>query len=322
MAGSRLGRGLDSLLSSHRSAIAQREQNFENENSSMVGEIAYDNISSNIDSKNQIKLIFINDLIPSVYQPRKNFNEDNLEELSLSIQEHGLLEPLVVKRSETVGKYEIICGERRFRAAKLAALDRLPCVITDVADKNAYAIALIENIQREDLNPIEEANALNLMINECNLTQEDLAKTLGKPRATIANYLRLNNLNDEVKKLVSSKEISMGHAKVLLALDNDIQIKVANVVVDKGLSVRQTENYIKALKSEDPKKSEVESRQPALFNKFSEILNNKLKGAKVKFVSQGDGKGKVTFSFKNNEELTRVLQFLGITDVSDLNDKE
>ena len=185
-----LGRGLNALLSESK-ARAQREENI----------LLSQQREFKTELKNTVLNLKLDCLIPSPYQPRQNFDSEALNELALSIKEHGLLEPLLVK-SKDDGKYEIICGERRYRAAKIAGLSEVPCLVRDVLEKNAYAIALIENIQRKDLNPLEQASALLQMMKECSLTQEDLAKTLGKSRSSVTNILRLNQLNENVKKFL------------------------------------------------------------------------------------------------------------------------
>ena len=238
-----LGRGLDSLLS--ESKKNREEKVRENEVSQPLNTISQDILTS---EKNKIVELPISILKPSIYQPRKNFDKESLEELSLSIKEHGLLEPLLVKKSDE-DKYEIICGERRYRACKLANLGNVPCLIRDDLGDNGYAVALIENIQREDLNPLEMAQAFNLMLEECKLSQEDLAKTLGKSRSSIANIVRLNNLQEDVKKMILANQIDLGHAKVLLSLDDpNLQLKAALYVIKKSLSVRQTEQLVKNIK--------------------------------------------------------------------------
>lgn len=253
----------------------------------------------------------IDALTTSTYQPRKSFDEESLNELAESIREHGLLEPLLVKKNED--KYEIICGERRFRAAKIAGLATIPCLVRDVLAQDAYAIALIENIQREDLNPLEYANALMQMQKECEMTQEDLAKTLGKSRTSITNYLRLNNLDESVKKALSENLIDMGHAKVILGLDPELQATACEVVVKKELSVRQTEIYVRSLKSGDGEEgSAPKIEQPVLFKEYEKSLSDLLDGAKVKFVLSNENKGKVTLSYSSQQQLDKIIQVLGL----------
>lgn len=303
-----LGRGLDSLLS--ESKKNREEKVRENEVSQPLNNISQDILTS---EKNKIVELPISILKPSIYQPRKNFDKESLEELSLSIKEHGLLEPLLVKKSDE-DKYEIICGERRYRACKLANLGKVPCLIRDDLGDNGYAVALIENIQREDLNPLEMAQAFNLMLEECKLSQEDLAKTLGKSRSSIANIVRLNNLQEDVKKMILANQIDLGHAKVLLSLeDPNLQLKAALYVIKKSLSVRQTEQLVKNIKLNNSEDLESTSTKEKVENNFcglEEELNKKFSGIKFKFKATSEEKGKITLSYSSKEQLDNLLAFL------------
>lgn len=303
-----LGRGLDSLLS--ESKKNREEKVRENEVSQPLNTISQDILTS---EKNKIVELPISILKPSIYQPRKNFDKESLEELSLSIKEHGLLEPLLVKKSDE-DKYEIICGERRYRACKLANLGNVPCLIRDDLGDNGYAVALIENIQREDLNPLEMAQAFNLMLEECKLSQEDLAKTLGKSRSSIANIVRLNNLQEDVKKMILANQIDLGHAKVLLSLDDpNLQLKAALYVIKKSLSVRQTEQLVKNIKLNNSEDLESTSTKEKVENNFcglEEELNKKFSGIKFKFKATSEEKGKITLSYSSKEQLDNLLAFL------------
>lgn len=302
-----LGRGLDSLLS--ESKKNREEKVRENEVSQPLNTISQDIFTS---EKNKIVELPISILKPSIYQPRKNFDKESLEELSLSIKEHGLLEPLLVKKSDE-DKYEIICGERRYRACKLANLENVPCLIRDDLGDNGYAVALIENIQREDLNPLEMAQAFNLMLEECKLSQEDLAKTLGKSRSSIANIVRLNNLQEDVKKMILANQIDLGHAKVLLSLDDpNLQLKAALYVIKKSLSVRQTEQLVKNIKLNNTEELEPTSTKEKVENNFGgleEELNQKFSGIKFKFKATSEEKGKITLSYSSKEQLDNLLAF-------------
>ena len=303
-----LGRGLDSLLS--ESKKNREEKVRENEVSQPLNNISQDILTS---EKNKIVELPISILKPSIYQPRKTFDKESLEELSLSIKEHGLLEPLLVKKSDE-DKYEIICGERRYRACKLANLGNVPCLIRDDLGDNGYAVALIENIQREDLNPLEMAQAFNLMLEECKLSQEDLAKTLGKSRSSIANIVRLNNLQEDVKKMILANQIDLGHAKVLLSLDDpNLQLKAALYVIKKSLSVRQTEQLVKNIKLNNTEELEPTSTKEKVENNFGgleEELNQKFSGIKFKFKATSEEKGKITLSYSSKEQLDNLLAFL------------
>ena len=298
-----LGRGLNALLSESK-ARAQREENI----------LLSQQREFKTELKNTVLNLKLENLIPSPYQPRQNFDSEALNELALSIKEHGLLEPLLVKSKED-GKYEIICGERRYRAAKIAGLTEVPCLVRDVLEKNAYAIALIENIQRKDLNPLEQASALLQMMKECSLTQEELAKTLGKSRSSVTNILRLNQLSENVKKLLFDGSIEMGHAKAILSLDSELQEKAAKIVVSKGLNVRQTEAFIKELKDESEQDSgttKTKFEKSAMFKDWEKALNSSLQGALVKFTPQSNEKGKVVLSYKNKEQLEAIIKLLGV----------
>ena len=303
-----LGRGLDSLLS--ESKKNREEKVRENEVSQPLNTISQDILTS---EKNKIVELPISILKPSIYQPRKNFDKESLEELSLSIKEHGLFETLLVKKSDE-DKYEIICGERRYRACKLANLENVPCLIRDDLGDNGYAVALIENIQREDLNPLEMAQAFNLMLEECKLSQEDLAKTLGKSRSSIANIVRLNNLQEDVKKMILANQIDLGHAKVLLSLDDpNLQLKAALYVIKKSLSVRQTEQLVKNIKLNNTEELEPTSTKEKVENNFGgleEELNQKFSGIKFKFKATSEEKGKITLSYSSKEQLDNLLAFL------------
>ena len=198
---------------------------------------------------------------------------------------------------------------------KLPVFSEVPCLVRDVLEKNAYAIALIENIQRKDLNPLEQASALLQMMKECSLTQEDLAKTLGKSRSSVTNILRLNQLNENVKKFLLDGSIEMGHAKAILSLDSELQEKAAKIVVSKGLNVRQTEAFIKELKDESDKdlgSSKAKFEKSAMYKDWEKALNSSLHGALVKFTPQSNEKGKVVLSYKSKEQLEAIIKLFGV----------
>ena len=222
-----LGRGLDALLATSQSS-AQKEQDAAEVNS----------------TNGELSKLPIEYLVPGKYQPRKDMSPEALEELASSIRAQGIIQPIVVRKVDE-HRYEIIAGERRWRASQLAQLDEVPCLVKNVPDEAAVAIALIENIQREDLNAMEEAQALDRLMNEFALTHQEVAEAVGKSRTTVTNLLRLNNLNDDVKLLVEHGDIEMGHARALLALEGDTQSETAQVVSGKGLTVRDTEKLVK-----------------------------------------------------------------------------
>lgn len=275
---------------------------------------------------NVVHDLSIDKLRPSQYQPRTNFDEKAILELSESIATHGLLEPLLVKK---VGGdiYEIICGERRFRAAKAAKLESVPCLIRDVSDDKGYAIALIENLQREDLNPVEMAIAIDQMMQECNMTQDDVAKNIGKSRSTVANLLRVLKLEDEPLSCLRANKIDLGHAKLLLSLSGSHQVEACRTIIKKALSVRGTEAYIKELQQKQDKKdkashSDIEKSKKSedlyleLLSKLEKSVSDRLGGCKAKFKHQHDGKGSLVLSYSSQDELSKIIKALGLSVVS------
>lgn len=280
-----LGRGLDALL----------------------GDVSQDESNLN-DSLQHFPLDMIQ---PGKYQPRMDMSQESLEELADSIRSQGLVQPIVVRPIDG-GHYEIIAGERRWRASKLAGLESVPVLIKDVSDRNAIAMALIENIQRENLNPMEEANALHRLREEFELTHQQTAEAVGKSRATISNLLRLRNLNDDVKKLLENCDLEMGHARTLLALEGESQSEAALQIVEKGLSVRETEQLIRRLlKPSSADKQEVP--QPSLeeIERIEQRIADKLgKGFSIKH--RPNGKGKLVFDYSNVDELKRLIKQIGV----------
>ncbi|MDI1471761.1 MAG: ParB/RepB/Spo0J family partition protein [Thermodesulfovibrio sp.] len=245
--------------------------------------------------------IEIERIIPGTSQPRTDFNEEALKELAQSIKEKGIIQPIVVSRVGD-GTFRIIAGERRWRASKIAGLERIPAVIKDVSPVEAIEIALIENIQREDLDPVETASAFDKLIREFNLTQEELSTRVGKDRATIANYLRILKLPDEVKHYLKQGTITMGHAKAILSIeDTQRQIEIANIVARKSLSVRQTEELVK--KTDKPKRLK---EKLADIEELEERLTSEL-GFKVKILHKGK-KGKLEIFYNSLDELDGILQ--------------
>lgn len=309
MAGLNRSRGLDFLLSGNKikeqTESEVKVDTSEKENSSVILPV----------DENSVVLLPIEKLKASVYQPRKAFDEEKLNELASSIKEHGLLEPLLVKKSQD-DLYEIICGERRYRACKLVNLSSIPCLIRDDLELNGYAVALIENIQREDLNPVEMANAFSLMLNEFNLTQEELAKTLGKSRSSVTNILRINNLHDEIKNMIVDGQIDLGHAKVILSLeDKELQLKAAQYVVKNSLTVRQTEKLVSDIKEngleDNTTKSKKSYKNPS-FNEWEKNIGNVLSGVKVKFNASNEDKGKITLSYTSKDQLELFLALFSL----------
>lgn len=242
------------------------------------------------------------------YQPRRDMSSDGLEELAASIRSQGVIEPIVV-RAITTGKYEIIAGERRWRAARMAGLDSVPAVVREVSDEDAIAMALIENIQREDLNPVEEAVALQRLQKEFELTQQEVADIVGKKRATVANLMRLLNLTSEVRRMLEHGDIEMGHARAMLTLEGADQIRIAQEVVAKGLNVRQAEALVKnhALRG-----SQAPATKPpvdANIRKLEDTLAARI-GAPVAIKHGAQGKGSLVISYNSLDELDGILDHL------------
>lgn len=246
----------------------------------------------------------------SPFQPRSNFNEEALQELADSIRAQGVVQPIVVRpRPGKAGRYELIAGERRWRAAQLAGLHEVPAVIReDVDDQAAMAMALIENIQRQALNPMDEAVALNRLIDEFGLTHEQTADAVGRSRAAVSNMLRLLNLEAGVKALLADGKIEMGHARALLGLSGGAQFKAAKDVADKGLSVRETERLVKKLANPVSSAKTPQSKDPDT-QRLENDLSEKL-GAKVQFQIGKKGKGKVVIEYNSLDELEGILSHI------------
>lgn len=243
----------------------------------------------------------------SRYQPRADFNEEALQELADSIRAQGVIQPVVVRPLEgQPNRYELIAGERRWRAAQLAGLHEVPAVIREVDDQAAMAMALIENIQRQALNPIEEAVALNRLIGEFGLTHEETAEAVGRSRAAVSNMLRLLNLEPEVKTQVEQRQLEMGHARALLGLRGADQIRAARHVIDKGLSVRETERLVKKQNEPAGKTSPTAHGLDPDTQRLQDELSEKL-GAKVQFQTAKGGKGKLIIQFNSLDELDGIL---------------
>lgn len=242
----------------------------------------------------------------SQYQPRQNFDEEALQELADSIRAQGLVQPIVVRAHKTLsGHYELIAGERRWRACQLAGLHEIPAVIKEADDQAVMAMSLIENIQRQALNPIEEAVALNRLIDEFGLTHEQTAEAVGRSRAAVSNMLRLLNLEGGVRAMLEQGELEMGHARALLSLRGSAQFKAAQNVAKKGLSVRETEHLVKKLNNPKDEPSAVSIKDPDT-QRLESDLSEKL-GAKVQFQSNKAGKGKLVVHYNSMDELDGIL---------------
>ena len=285
-----LGRGLDALLTPNNKAPVKSDDKEQVESSPKDGDL---------------RKLAVDKLSPGKYQPRKDMSDAALEELSLSIQSQGIIQPIVVRPLDgSEEEYEIIAGERRWRAAKLAQLAEVPCLIKDVPDESAVAIALIENIQREDLNAMEEAIALERLLTEFDLTHQEVAIAVGKSRTTVTNLLRLNKLHDEVKTFLENGDIEMGHARALLALENDLQAEAAGIVATKELTVRETEALIKKIQNPENKQKTTEKDQDSI--NIEKDLTEKL-GLKVTVSHNKKGKGKLVISYSELAELENLL---------------
>lgn len=247
---------------------------------------------------------------PNRKQPRKNFDEDALQELSDSIRQFGLIQPILVQ--DRKDHYEIIAGERRWRAAKMAGLKEVPVIIRDYTEREIMEISLIENIQREDLNPIEEAMAYKRLLTEFNMKQDEVAERVSKSRVAVTNSIRLLKLSEKVQQMVIDDMISTGHARALLAVeDADEQLNLAQKVFDEKLSVREVEKLVKNLhKPEKTKKKTEDKTMEAIYQDIEEKLKQKL-STKVTVTSKGDGAGKIEIEFYNHEDLDRLLDMMG-----------
>ena len=239
------------------------------------------------------------------YQPRRDMHQESLEELAASIKAQGVMQPIVI-RSVSAGRYEIIAGERRWRASQLAGLSEIPAVIREVSDEDAIAMALIENIQRENLNPIEEAIALKRLQEEFELTQQEVADAVGKSRVTVANLLRLISLTPDVKKMLEHGDLEMGHARALLSLNDQKQIDAARQVVQKGMTVRQTEALVRNLLKDHQPKGSKNPKLDANIHSLEDMLGKRL-GAAVTIQHGNKGKGKLVIKYNSLDELDGIL---------------
>lgn len=275
----------------------------------------YDNINNSSQKKevNNFINIDINLIEANVNQPRKYFDEDNIISLSESIKNHGIIQPLIV--SEINNKYLIVAGERRYRAAKHLGLSELPCIIIEKSDEEILEISLIENIQREDLNPIEEARAFKNLIDNFNITQETLSKKLSVSRSSVTNKLRLLKLCSVVQDYILNEEISEGHAKILVSIkDEQLQIEIANKIIDENLNVRQTEKLIQMLNKEDsiPKEEFIKTNDPYIMNLKNQLEN--YFGTKVS-INNKKNKGNIQIEYYSAEDLNRILSLISLKDL-------
>ncbi|MBD1388129.1 ParB/RepB/Spo0J family partition protein [Neiella sp. HB171785] len=287
-----LGMGLEALLSNSQAA---RDKTVDHQEP--------DGTPPSPESTNELKKLPIELLRPGKYQPRKDMSAEALEELASSIQAQGIIQPIVV-RPVSDGDYEIIAGERRWRAAQQSGLDVVPCLVKEVEDNAAVAIALIENIQREDLNAMEEAIALDRLMNEFELTHQQVAEAVGKSRTTVTNLLRLNSLCEPVKTMLEHGDLDMGHARALLALEGEVQVEAGRTVTAKALSVRETEKLVKKLltPAKPAKTKTIDPNVEALQTALGERL-----GANVAISCNDKGKGKLVINYSSLDELDGIL---------------
>ncbi|UKA10189.1 ParB/RepB/Spo0J family partition protein [Photobacterium damselae] len=287
-----LGKGLDALFATSSVALAKQQAA---------------NQAQTLSNDGALRELAVSQLQSGKYQPRKDMADEALAELTESIRAQGIIQPIIV-RELTNSHFEIIAGERRWRAARQAGLKQVPCIVKSVDDRATMAIALIENIQREDLNVMEEAQALERLQSEFSLTHQQLAQAVGKSRTAVSNLLRLNQLATEVKHLVETKLIEMGHARALLALPTEQQLAIAQLVVSKALTVRETEALVK--KQLEPQiEAKKVTKNPAV-----EAIENRLSeqfGTPVAISKQKNGKGKIVISFDQDHELQQILDKIG-----------
>lgn len=298
-----LGKGLDAL-------IPETGRDAEKSNSENEIEVVKEVIKEVI---KEVDTVDINKIEPNKFQPRKFFNEDSMQELADSIKQHGLIEPLIVQKNEE-DFYSIIAGERRWRAAKIAGLKNVPVIVKDYTSQQAMEVALIENLQREDLNPIEEAEAFNKLIMDYNLKQDELAEKVCKSRVAITNSLRLLKLDERVKNMIIEDKIKSGHARVLLAIeDGNEQYNIAIKVFDEKLSVRETEHLVKMLNNEKATKkaeeNKVNSQEELIYKQYEEKLKLVM-GTKVNINRKSGGKGKIEIEYYSPEEFERIIDIM------------
>ncbi len=292
---SHLGRGLDALLSKKKPSTVGNEstQRFDD-----------------LKKSDQMRELPVEFLQSGKYQPRRDMSEEGLDELAESIKAQGIIQPIVVRALSAVDSFEIIAGERRWRAAQRAGLATIPCVIRNVPDEAAIAMSLVENIQREDLNAIDEAFALRRLMQEFSLTHQETADAVGKSRTTVTNLLRLLNLNEETRVLVERGDLEMGHARALLAVDGTQQNQLARQIVAKGLTVREAEKLIrKAINPPASKKQTKDNETARLETRLGDLL-----GAAVNLKHNSKGKGELQIRYNSLDELDGILKHLGLDD--------
>ena len=288
----------------------------------LIGKVSKDSskaepVKSDPGPDDRVVSVSLSEIVPSPFQPRKQFNDDALSDLVDSIREHGVIQPLIVR--DVKGKLELIAGERRWRACQSLEVDSVPVICREASDRDVLEMALIENLQREDLNPVEEAQAYTKLAKDFGMTQEQISSRVGKNRTTVANAMRLLDLAADVQKLLASGEISVGHAKVILSIKSKTeQAKVAALIIKGHLTVRATEKLIGQFQNPDSKKiggKKVKSNPQlsAALSKIQELLRERF--ATQVYLNQGSKKGKIEIEYYNNDDLERLLELMGIDNV-------
>jgi len=253
----------------------------------------------------------VDSIFPSPLQPRKRFNHENLSELVYSIREHGIFQPLIVRKSQS--GYELIAGERRWRAARQLGLTQVPIIVREAGDQQLLELALIENLQREDLNPIEEASGYLKLSKEFGLKQDDIAKKVGKSRASVANAMRLLELDEQVRALIENLTISVGHAKAILSLrDRTLHAQVADEVIKRGMTVRQTERRVQDYNNGVVEKKKEKPAPSAAFKRYEEHLSRQFSAKVAIHHSNSRERGKIEIEYSGSKEIERILELLGI----------
>lgn len=304
-----LGKGLDSLIPDKN---VRAETGEESNSAKVLKKIGTQGkkIEINTEQENITGelMMNINEIEPNKSQPRKDFDEDSLLELADSVKQFGILQPLIVQKNK--GYYEIIAGERRWRAAKLAGLKEVPVIIKDYTTQQVVEISLIENIQRENLNPIEEAMAFKRLLEEFNLKQDEVAERVSKSRTAVTNSMRLLKLDEKVQQMIIDDMISTGHARALLAIDNkEQQYTIATKIFDEKLSVRETEKLVKSLKNPKRPVEKEKIEHTFVYNDLVEKMKNVM-GTKVNINARANGKGKIEIEYYSEEELERIYDLI------------
>lgn len=300
-----LGKGLDSLIPNKNAANTKASVK---NTAANVNTAKTTGVKENENNKNGEMLVKINKIEPNRHQPRKAFEEDSLLELADSIKQFGVLQPLIVQKKKDY--YEIIAGERRWRAAKLAGVKEVPVIVKEYTKQEIVEISLIENIQRENLNPIEEAMAFKRLLEEFNLKQDEVAERVSKSRTAVTNSMRLLKLSDKVQQMIVDDMITTGHARALLAIDDkEQQYTLAMKIFDEKLSVRDTEKMVKALKNIKKQPEKEKNEQQFVFDDIAEKMKSII-GTKVKINQRSNGKGKIEIEYYSPDELERIYDLI------------